>query len=59
MRIWSAQLAVVGHVAVGHEKVVAADPRDAVFLFAGAIDGHAFANDVLPSPISTRVSLPW
>ena len=39
-----AELAVVGHVATGHQEVVVADPRDAVFLFAAAIDRHAFAD---------------
>ena len=45
-----AQPAIVGHVATGHEKVVAADRGDAVFFFGGAIDRHAFANAVR-SPI--------
>ena len=41
-----AQLAVVGDVAAGHQEILVAEPRDAVFFFAAAIDRHAFANDV-------------
>ena len=39
-----AQLAIVGDVAAGHQEVLVADPRDAVFFFAAAIDRDAFAN---------------
>ena len=42
-----AQLAIVGHVAAGHEEVVVADAGDAVFLFRGAVDRDALADDVI------------
>ena len=42
-----AQAAIVGDVAAGHQEVVAAERRDAVFFFGGAIDRHAFADDVV------------
>ena len=42
-----ADAAVMGHMAIGHQEVIVADRRDAFFLFAGAIDRDAFANDVV------------
>ena len=42
-----AQLAVVGDVAAGHQEIVVADAGDAVFLFRGAIDRDALADDVV------------
>ncbi len=53
----AAQLAVVGHVAAGHEEVVVAQAGDAVFLFRGAVDGDALADDVMVAS-TTWVSLP-
>ena len=51
-----AQLAIVGHVAAGHQEVLVADPRDAVFFFAAAIDRHAFADDVVVADDDLRVA---
>ena len=42
-----AELAVVGDVRAAHEEVAIAQPRDAVFLLRGAVDGHALADDVV------------
>ncbi len=39
-------LAVVGHVAAGHQIAVATQGCDAIFLLRGAIDRHRFAEDV-------------
>ncbi len=39
-------LAVMGHVRRGHQKVVAPEHRLPVFLLTAAIDRHAFANHV-------------
>ena len=50
-----AHFAIVGDVATGHQKVVAADARDAVFLFTGAIDRDAFAKDVVIADDDLRV----
>ena len=51
-----AQLAVVGHVAAGHQEILVADPRDAVFFFAAAIDRDAFADDVAVADDDLRVA---
>ena len=42
-----AQLAVVGHVAAGHEKIMVADSGKAVLFFRGPVDGNALADDVM------------
>ena len=39
--------AIVGDVHVDHQQVVRADPGDALLFFAAAVDGHAFADDVM------------
>jgi hypothetical protein len=41
-----AELAIMGHMTVAHQKIVAANAGDAIFLLAGAIDGYAFAKGV-------------
>ena len=53
-----AQLAVVGDVAATHEEVVAAQAGHPFFLFAGAIDRHAFADDVVVADAPRGCSMP-
>ena len=50
-----AQLAIVGDVAAGHEEVAVADAGDALFLFRGAVDRHALADDVVVADDHLRV----
>ena len=39
--------AIVGDMHVDHQQVVGADPGDALLFLAAAVDGHAFAKDVV------------
>ena len=52
----AAQLAIVSDVAASHEEVVVADGGDAFLLFGGAVDRHAFANDVVVADDDFRVA---
>ena len=48
------ETAIVRHVAVGHEQVVAPDSRHVVFLFRAAIDGHSLAKGVSITDFEAR-----
>ena len=52
----AADAAIVGDVAAGHDEAVAAERGDAVFLFAAAVDRHAFADDVVVADDHLRVA---
>ena len=52
----AAQPAIVGDVGAGHEKVVAADDRHALFFFGRAIDRDRFANHIVIADDHLRVA---
>ena len=52
----AAQLAIVRHVAAGHQEIVAADRGDAVLFLGAAIDRHSFANHVMIADDHLRVA---
>ena len=54
--MWLAQPAIVGDVRAGHQKIVAADRRDAVFFFGGPVDRDRFADHVVIADDHLRVA---